>query len=287
MLMDITYYGLKDHAVFIDGKKDSFYLNTQPFLGANDDIPLGLYELPRRSGEAHLYRLGHPLAQKLLDQIKLTPLENTEVIFDASGAQPKVSALESYIGKTGKLSLSILTIEALDQVEDYLIFTAHTDDGDVLESDLAKRLSMLLVKSLQTGVSFDTATLKNLTTQEQARIQHDISARNASFFEAEADKLDGWAEDLKVTLEREIKEMDRTIKEAKRIATLALTLEEKLAGQKQVKNLESQRNEKRRKLFDAQDEIDRKRGELITEIEGKLKQDVSLDTLFCLKWRIT
>ena len=33
--------------------------------------------------------------------------------------------------------------------------------------------------------------------------------RNARFFEAEADKLDGWADDLKVGLERELKELDR------------------------------------------------------------------------------
>ena len=57
-----------------------------------------------------------------------------------------------------------------------------------------------------------------------------ISERNARFFEAEADKLDGWADDLKVGLEREIKELDRQIKEARRAATTALTLEEKLAG---------------------------------------------------------
>ena len=52
--------------------------------------------------------------------------------------------------------------------------------------------------------------------------------------------------------EQEIAEgMDRQIKEAKRAATVALTLEEKLAVQKQIKVLEMQRNEKRRSLFDA------------------------------------
>ena len=68
-------------------------------------------------------------------------------------------------------------------------------------------------------------------------------------FEAEADKLDGWADDLKVALEREIKDVDRQIKDAKRAATLAPTLEEKLAGQKQIKVLEASRNVKRKSLF--------------------------------------
>ena len=82
--------------------------------------------------------------------------------------------------------------------------------------------------------------------QRQTAIQKEISERNARFFEAEADKLDGWADDLKIGLEREIKELDRQIKEARRAATAALTLEENLAGQKQIKALEAQRNQKRR-----------------------------------------
>lgn len=87
-------------------------------------------------------------------------------------------------------------------------------------------------------------------------------------------------------LEREIKEIDRQIKEARRSATAALTLEEKLAGQKQIKNLEQHRNSKRRSLFDAQDEIDRRRTALIEEIEGKLQQRVTEKVLFVVRWRL-
>ena len=51
-----------------------------------------------------------------------------------------------------------------------------------------------------------------------------LSERNAQFYEAEADKLDGWADDLKVALEREIKELDRQIKEARRAANTRTSL---------------------------------------------------------------
>ncbi|MBI4573196.1 MAG: hypothetical protein HY713_07915 [candidate division NC10 bacterium] len=120
--------------------------------------------------------------------------------------------------------------------------------------------------------------------QRQAAIQRGISERNARFFEAEAEKLDGWADDLKLGLEREIKELDHQIKEVRRSATAALTLEEKLAGQKQIKTLEAQRNEKRRTLFDAQDQVDMQRGELIAAIEGKLAQSASQTELFSVRW---
>jgi len=63
-----------------------------------------------------------------------------------------------------------------------------------------------------------------------------------------------------------------------------LTLEDKLAGQKQIKSLEAQRNLKRRTLFDAQDHVDKQRDELISQIEGKLNQKAWAEQLFTLRW---
>lgn len=87
-------------------------------------------------------------------------------------------------------------------------------------------------------------------------------------------------------LEREIKELDRQIKEARRTATPALTLEDKLAAQRQIKALEAQRNQKRRSLFEAQDRIDAQRDVMIANIEGRLQQLVSLTQLFLLRWQL-
>jgi len=53
-----------------------------------------------------------------------------------------------------------------------------------------------------------------------------------------------------------------------------------------VKALESQRNGKRRSLFDAQDQIDKQRDELITMIEGKLVQQTASDQLFTARWEL-
>ena len=62
--IQLTQHELRDHATF--PSDSSFILHTSTFQG----VPLGLYELPRRSGEAHLYRLGHPLAEHVLTQAK-------------------------------------------------------------------------------------------------------------------------------------------------------------------------------------------------------------------------
>jgi hypothetical protein len=128
--------------------------------------------------------------------------------------------------------------------------------------------------------------LASITMCRQEAILQSVSQRNAAFFEAEANKLDGWAEDLKVGLEREIKELDRQIREARRAATAAPTLQEKLEAQKYVKSLEAHRNILDSALFDAQDDIDRLREQLIADIEGKLGQKTILQELFSIRWKI-
>ena len=78
--------------------------------------------------------------------------------------------------------------------------------------------------------------------------------------------------------------MDRQIREARRKASQAGSLETKLAGQKQIKALEAQRTSKRRTLFDAQDQIDQRREVLIQGIEAKLEPKTHLEPLMAIRW---
>ena len=80
--------------------------------------------------------------------------------------------------------------------------------------------------------------------------------------------------------------LNRQIKDARRCAATALTLEGKLEGQKTIKALEAQRNHRRRSLFDAQDQVDRQREKLISNIEGKLSQKVERRELLSLRWKL-
>jgi superfamily II DNA or RNA helicase len=286
LLMQLTRHELNSYAEFRDDS--SFWLKDNSFAEEDHAIPTGLYELPRRSGEAHLYRLRHPLAEVLIQRARERELPPAVIQFDYANHEGKVSVLEPYLGKTGWLTLTNLSIESFDHAEDHLIFAAATEDGSILDNEVAARL-LTLPGAVQANAEMGIPpadTLQKIAQQRQESIQRGISERNARFFEAEAEKLDGWADDLKLSLEREIKELDRQIKEARRAATTALSLEEKLAGQKQVRALESQRNEKRRSLFDAQDKVDLQREELIAQIEGKLSQQISQKGLFTLRWTL-
>ena len=139
--MQLTKHELTGFAEFLNDA--SFHLEAQPFMEQTPVIPLGLYELPRRSGEAHLYRLNHPLAEALIVQAKMRDLPPAEIHFDYDQHDGKVTLLEEFIGKSGWLTLSLFSVESLDQAEDHLIFAAETDDGQMLAEDVAARLLTL------------------------------------------------------------------------------------------------------------------------------------------------
>lgn len=285
MLMQLTRHELSTHAEFLSDS--SFRLQSVPEFARSIESPLGLYELPRRSGAAHLYRLGHPLAQSLVEHARARKLAAAHIEFAYDQHEGRVSVLEPLIGCSGWLAVSVLTVEALDRAEDYIVLVGAPEDGDALEEDTLRRLLSLPARVIGPASASVDPRLPAWIESRGAAIQRTISQRNARDFNAEVAKLDGWADDLKLGLEREIRELDREIREVRRAAATAADLETKVAGQRMQRELEAKRNEKRRKLFDAQDEIDARRGKLIEAIEAKLAPRVQRRELFAVSWRLT
>ena len=293
-LMALTRFELGDDATFL--AESSFDLRRAP---AETDVPTGRYELPRRSGDAHLYRLGHPLAAALVARAKSRPFaedSDLELRIDYSNHAGKISVLEPLRGATGLLRLDCLTVETLGQVEDHLLLSVVTADGTIVPEEVAARLLTIsgAIDRAKGQPTLDEPerqaairdVLRDVAQAQESAVRRRVSERSAAAFEAEAEKLDGWADDLKLGLEREIKELDRHIKEARKATRIAVSLEEKLMSQKRMKALESDRNGRRRALFEAQDDIDRKRGELIAQLESQLTQKVTSECLFSVPWRV-
>jgi adenine-specific DNA-methyltransferase len=287
MLIELTRFELGDDADF--GDDSSFRLLTNRLPGCESEFPTGLYELPRRSGEAHFYRMSHPLAQELIRRARERVLAPAHLRLDIGLHQGKISALEPYARTSGWLQASLYTVDSFDQAEDHMILTAVTENGETLEPELARRLFDIPSEVVEEGIAVDMAALDRIGTAVEERrngVDAVISARNGKYFEDEAIKLDDWADDLKVGLEREIKNLDKQIRETRRVATGAVGLEAKLKGQKAVRALENERSRKRKSLFEAQDDIDRRRDELIKTIEHRLKQKAAFEELFTIRWSL-
>ena len=121
---------------------------------------------------------------------------------------------------------------------------------------------------------------------QQGRILEEIGQRNNAWLDQEVSKLDRWSEDLKFGLEQEIKDLDQEIRDTKRASTTAVTLADKLVHQRALKELQNKRNQKRRDLFQAQDEVEARRDGLIASIEARMKQGHRTESIFAIRWRL-
>lgn len=134
--------------------------------------------------------------------------------------------------------------------------------------------------------SCDASRLSSLRQTRVADCLNSVDARNGRFFDEEVAKLERWADDLKLGLEREIKDLDQDIEEARFEGQAATALTEKLAAQKKLRAVEKQRNKKRRGLYDAQDAIDHQRDQLIGKIERQLNRQRTAQPLFTVRWQL-
>jgi adenine-specific DNA-methyltransferase len=112
----------------------------------------------------------------------------------------------------------------------------------------------------------------------------DLDTRNQTFFEEEVEKLERWAEDVKFALEQELKELDVEIRSARKASKAGVTLAEKVEAQRAIKALDQKRTQKRRQLFDAQDDVDRKRSDLIEGMERQLKSTTQCEPVMTFRW---
>ena len=153
-------------------------------------------------------------------------------------------------------------------------------------------LSSELASHQQNALGFTVANIpmsssvNNEIARQRAKVIGNIEQRNLVLFTQESEKLDAWADDLKVGLEREIKELERAIKESRTKSKSAATLAEKLEYQKEQRALEGNRDKKRRELFERQDEIQQRRDNLIDELEKQLEQKITNRTILSCEWEL-
>lgn len=257
--------------------------------------PLGHYRLhpPQDRERAEepspdfLYRPGHALAEGLVTRAKSRMLQPRELTLDYSRRGARVSLVEQLRGQSGWLRIEQLTVTSLD-TEETVLATAVTDDGVVLDRETCEKL-LTIPAELGNDVSPPVEIQTRLDTAIQSqtnRVLMDVQGRNETFFDAESDKLDSWADDMKEGLERELKSLDVEIKEAKKAKRLAGDLQGKVTAQKRVNELEQQRNQKKKTLFDAQDQIEQKKDTLIADVEARLQQQATREGVFTIRWRL-
>ncbi len=284
-LWDTTRYFLGSNADFAEHEY-SFKLKVNPF--SDEHIDAGPYKIGKNVDDAHIYRPAHPLAQRILREVKGKQLGSAELVFDYSHNPSIVSVLEPLIGKQGVLKVSNYTVEAFE-AEDHLILSAFDSQGERIHDEIARKLFSLSAEIKEGNGQISDAENQRLENLEKESINVTsarIAERNSGFFDAEVDKLDKWSEDMKKALELDLKKLEIDIKAEKTNSKKIVNLEEKVKVQRGIKEMEKKRNEMRKKLYEAQDEVELKKEQLIDRVETQLRQKSNVKSLFAVRWRV-
>jgi superfamily II DNA/RNA helicase len=294
-LWAVTKYFLNGNARFND-QTYTFTLKANPF--PKEPIHTGPYMILKpKEGQrkteinvpehTNIYRVGHKLAKLVLNGCKELNTPTKEVIFDYSNTPTKVSSLEKYIEQEGWLQLSRVEVDSFEY-EDFLILAAITNENETIDADTAQRFFSLHASEGDFVYKNAEALmlLGELNNGNATQVLLENALRNQAFFDQEMDKLDQWADDMKISLDKEIKDLDAEIKLKKSEAKKLLELEAKVKAQRAIKELEKRRSEKRQHLYETQDLIDEKKEKLLSEIEQRLQQKINSTELFTIKWKL-
>ncbi|MCA8979235.1 MAG: DEAD/DEAH box helicase family protein [Planctomycetes bacterium] len=292
-LLALTRHELGTDAHFEDGLARFDYRPDASPLAEPGTYNFDWREAERRGDE--FFRTDHPLARAVIDRALGRETECATITFDYDAYGATVSILAERLGARGWLRVARVRVQSVE-AEEHLIVTAGVEDPEeagslvvqLLDAEWCDRLLNLpgsLGPTLGVPALADGA-LESALADEHARLLAEIEQRNGAYFEEEVEKLDRWAEDVKSGLERELKEIDAEIRAASKESKTKVVLAEKVAAQRRVRQLDQRRTRKRRELYEAQDEVDRRRTELIEETEARLHTSADRETLLTIRWEL-
>lgn len=280
----VTKHILQDFAQFSDDTL-SFRLHSP----IDTSSRLGTYHLVTKKKEVQnsefLYRLTHPLGEKVLEKAKNLPCPVSEVIFDISHNPTKISVVESLKGNQGWLTLKKLKIHSFE-FEEYLLFSAIDDQGNNLDQETTEKLFNCAGRDHGVTDLPGTAQKRLAADSErhvQATIARNLEENNKHLSEA-CIQLDIWAEDMEKAAAKEMDDTKRKIADTRRSVRFAETMQEQANLQDELQKLEKMRRRQQQKIFDVEDEIARKRDSLVDQLTRRMQQKTQIETLFTIRW---
>ncbi|MEE9355416.1 MAG: SNF2-related protein [Methylococcaceae bacterium] len=253
-----------------------------------DGIGYGLNWPQAEANDTQFFRPHEGLGKQLISQAKtynassLIQLELNYALLETQWVD-----VRNYIGQSGELSVEKYIIETNKQKLEYLLVSACTDEGTLLETKTSQRL-LLVPGSAQTTTI--AVLRKNLlqTSVQKLQATHFAEAEqcNEKYYEEETEKLEHWSEDRKVALDIRIRQLDKEIADARRTARQLPTLQEKMNAKRGLKKLERERDKTMLNYHEEKKKIEAKEDELLEEVAAALEMKTQCEPLFSARWTL-
>ncbi len=238
------------------------------------------------------FRLGDgTLAQQLVDAAKARLLPPGRVLFDYSGrvasGLPRFDDVAALVGQSGWLRVSKLVLRTAGQAAEHLVAAGIADDGSELDPAVMERL-FLVPGTTQAEALLPPTEIDTLEARLIGEFIKTGEADTSRWLQAEAEKVERFAEDLEVVSEREIQDLQRELlqrRAALRVSadrTVQQTIEERRAINRLSGQLDDKKLANHRQKQAARSQIDA----VLAKLQADLAVVPAMEPLFSLRWHV-
>ena len=287
-LWRLTQYALKDRASFEHGLH-SFYLNDSPV--AEELAPRGKYTLIRNaSAEGHIYRIGHPLAQHLIDSSLASATPRAMVTFSLSSHERQISGLQSLIGKSGWIQVTRVRFQFKDgNCEEHILTSGVEVSGLALDPEQAESLFELMglveKKCPDTPEPLarvlDDSIAAQLSTKSKS-----LYGRAIKLLDEESMKLEAWEQDQRAQFHSHYKNLEDKLRALVRKFSTSLDLAEEFSMQDEKIRIQSAMDREDARFREQCRILQDKKFNLLEQKRQRLKHDQTIETQFMIRWHL-
>ena len=281
-LWKITKFLLRENAIF-DDRSLSFHLKKTSLK-----IEEGTYSLDKKREDAIHYRLGHRLAQNLIEKGRKLDTPLAKISFNYSASNLNYAELDQLKSKKGILKVVNLAMHSNAEDLDLIVFAGATDKNEVLKDEICQFL-LTLPSTLDGYINTinQNKIEKYYALQKQKHLDF-VKQTDTNLLKNEIQKFEKWANDRITGSEQELKDVKKKIQELERgTRQEGINADDLLEIQKKIRALDRKKSKLRREIFDVEDEILAERDDMIEEAEGKLNRTTTEQDIFTIEWELT
>jgi len=289
-LWKITKYLLEGKAQFND-KNLSFHLSDGSekahWSFKNVVIKEGIYSLDKKREDAIHYRLGHTLAQSLIEEGKQLYTPTAKINFNYTSSNLKYGELDKLKAKSGLLRVVNLSMQSDAEDLDLIVFAGITNANEVLKDGICQFLLTLPSTLEDELLKIENKKIeKHYLIQKQKHIDF-VKRTDTDLLKNEIQKFEKWANDRITGSEQELKEVKKKILELERTTRVdGINADDLLEIQKKIRKQDRKKSRLRREIFDVEDQILEERDTMIDEAESKLNRKTTEQEIFTIKWEL-
>ena len=287
-LWRLTRYALRDRASFDDGPH-RFLLNDSPL--DEQLAPKGRYFLKgSASAEGHLYRIGHPLAQHLIEESLASPTPRAAVAFSLSTHDRQLSGLQPFVGKSGWIQVTRVRFQFRDgNCEEHVVTTGVDDSGVVLDSEQAA--SFFELAGTVSGKCSDAPdgvarAMERGVAAEQSAKSKTLYERATKLLQEESLKLEAWEEDQRAQFQSHYKDLDEKLRGLMRKLALTLEIADMLAMEEEKIRIQGAMDREDARFRDQCRDLQNKKFALLEQKKLRLTHEQISEPQFLIRWNL-